>query len=121
MLNHIGTNDITTFRLLLRKFKIEDSKEVFENWANNPENVKYLSWKAHETIDETKEIVAKWVNEYNNKKVYRWCITLKDIGEVIGGIDVVDLIEKIDCCEMGYVLSKKFWNKGIMTEALNVF
>ena len=83
MLNHIGTNNITTSRLLLRKFKTEDSKEVFENWAKNPQNVKYLSWKAHETIEETKEIVAKWVNEYNNKKVYRWCITLKDSGEVI--------------------------------------
>ena len=119
MLNHIGTNNITTSRLLLRKFKKEDSKEVFENWAKDPQNVKYLSWKAHETIDETKEIVAKWVNEYNDRKVYRWCITLKDSGEVIGGIDVVDLIEKTDCCEIGYVLSKKFWNKGIMTEALN--
>lgn len=119
MLNHIGTGDIITSRLLLRKFKIEDSQEIFENWAKNPENVKYLTWKAHKTIYETKEIVAKWVNEYNDKKIYRWCITSKDSGEVIGGIDVVNLIENIDCCEVGYVLSKKFWNKGIMTEALN--
>ena len=43
---------------------------------------------------------------------------MRETGEVIGGIDVVDIIEFRSTCEIGYVLSKKYWNKGYMTEAL---
>lgn len=44
MLTHIGTQNIGTERLLLRRFKIEDAEQMFDNWAKDPENVKYLSW-----------------------------------------------------------------------------
>lgn len=118
MLNHIGTQEIETERLLLRKFKIEDATQMFNNWARYPENVKYLSWLPHKSIDETYQILDKWLNEYKNKDYYRWCITLKDTHEAIGGIDVVEIMELRSTCEIGYVLSKNYWNRGIMTEAL---
>ena len=118
MLKHIGTQNIETERLLLRKFKSDDAGQVFNNWAKDPDNVKYLTWKAHEKIGDTLDIINKWIDGYKNKDFYRWCITLKETGEVIGGIDVVDIIEFRSTCEIGYVLSKKYWNNGFMTEAL---
>lgn len=118
MLNHIGTQNIETERLLLRKFKISDAHQMFNNWAKDSENVKYLSWQAHKNIDETLKILNKWLSEYKNKNSYRWCITLKNNDNVIGDISVIDLLEKNACCEIGYVLSKRYWNRGIMTEAL---
>ena len=118
MQKHIGTKNIETLRLFLRKFKIDDVPQMFENWAKDPENVKYLSWKAHKDVDYTREILNKWIDEYKNKNCYRWCITLKSTDEVIGCIDVVEMVEIRSTCEIGYVLSKKYWNRGIMTEAL---
>ena len=118
MINHIGTQNIETQRLLLRRFNIDDATKIFNNWANDPENVKYLSWKAHKDISDTYRILDKWIKKYDDKNSYRWCITLKDTGEVIGCIDVIEIIEIRATCEIGYVLSKKYWNKGIMTEAL---
>lgn len=118
MLNHIGTNNIETKRLLLRKFKVEDAEEMFENWAKDPENVIFLQWNAHKDAYETKSILEKWSDEYKSSKTYNWCITVKDTKEVIGSITVVKLFEDIECAEIGYVISKKHWNKGIMTEAL---
>ena len=118
MLNHIGTQNIETKRLLLRKFKAEDAYPMFNNWTRDPENVKYLSWQAHKNIDDTYEILNKWIREYKNKDSYRWCITLKDANEVIGIIDVIEMIEIRSTCEIGYVISKNHWSKGIMTEAL---
>lgn len=118
MLNHVGTQNIETERLLLRKFKIEDAKQMFDNWAKDPENVKYLSWKAHESIADTYRVLNNWIDEYQCDNSYRWCITLKDTNEVIGSIDVIEMKEIRSTCEIGYVVSKKYWNRGIMTEAL---
>lgn len=118
MVNHIGTQSIETERLLLRKFKIEDAQPMFENWAKDPENTQYLSWTAHLNSGTTKNILTEWIKDYNKKNCYRWAIILKETGKRIGGIDVVLLMEHIDCCEIGYVLSKQHWNQGIMTEAL---
>lgn len=118
MLSHVGTQTIETPRIILRRFKIEDAEQMFNNWASDPDVTKYLSWSAHKNVSETKEIIGSWVGEYENKNCYNWCITFKETGEAIGGISTVKMFENEECCEIGYVLSKKFWNKGIMTEAL---
>ena len=44
---------------------------------------------------------------------------LKEIGEVIGGISIVKLENEHQACEIGYCISKSYWNKGITTEAFN--
>ena len=118
MLNYIGTQNIETKRLLLRKFKVEDAEEMFENWAKDSENVIFLEWNAHKDAYETKSILQKWSDEYKSSKTYNWCITIKDTKEIIGSITVVKFFEDIECAEIGYVISKNHWNKGIMTEAL---
>lgn len=46
--------------------------------------------------------------------VYR----IKEIGEAIGSIGVVAVNEKVQSMEVGYCLSCDYWNKGIMSEAL---
>ncbi|MDQ5983680.1 MAG: putative ribosomal N-acetyltransferase YdaF [Eubacteriales bacterium SKADARSKE-1] len=118
MLNHIGTQIIETERLILREFNIDDAQQMFDNWAKDSENVKYLSWQSHKNISDTYEILERWINKYKNQNYYNWCITFKDTAQVIGGIDVNEIIELRSTCEIGYVLSKNYWNKGIMTEAL---
>lgn len=119
MLNHVGTQKIETPRLILRRFKIEDAKQMFNNWASDSDVTKYLSWAVHRDKSETEKIIGEWVLEYLNAKNYNWCIAFKETGEAIGGISVVKMFEDQECCDIGYVLSKKFWNKGIMTEALH--
>lgn len=118
MLDHIGTDTIETKRLMLRRFKFDDAENMFNNWAKDPENVKYLQWQAHHDIGETNKILIQWIRNYKNKNYYQWCITLKGSDEAIGSIGIVELFESKECGTIGYVLSKKYWNKGIMTEAL---
>ncbi|GHU84624.1 GNAT family acetyltransferase [Clostridia bacterium] len=118
MIKHIGTQKIETERLLLRRFESSDANDIFNRWANDPENTKYLTWNVHKNISETKKILEQWLQNYQKNNYYRWCITLKGESTAIGGIDITKLIEEIDCGEIGYVLAKEFWNRGIMTEAL---
>jgi ribosomal-protein-alanine N-acetyltransferase len=118
VLSHEGTKAINTDRLLLRRFELDDAYDMFKNWANDSEVTKFLSWKPHSSVEVTKGIVEHWVNEYKNTNIYDWAIELKEIGEVIGGISIVKLDEKNYSCEIGYCLSRKYWDKGIMSESL---
>ena len=117
--NYYKNKCIETERLLLRKPRIEDAKPMFDNWANNPEVTKYLTWNPHENIEVTKMIINHWLEEEKDPKIIRFVITLKDNGEPIGSIDVVGYIE--DNPEIGYCLSRKYWNHGLMTEACKAF
>lgn len=53
-MEHLGTINLETNRLILRKFKIEDAEDMYNNWASDNEVTKYLSWKTHLNIEETK-------------------------------------------------------------------
>ena len=118
MLSHKGTKTIDTDRLMLRRFKPEDACNMFNNWANDSDVTKFLTWKPHGNIEVTKKIINQWIDEYNHNNFYNWAIELKEAGEVIGNISVVNLYENYQSCEIGYCMSKKHWNKGIMTESL---
>ncbi|MDR1260334.1 MAG: GNAT family N-acetyltransferase [Oscillospiraceae bacterium] len=118
MINHLGTQNIRTERLLLRKFEVIDAADIFASWAKDPENVTYLTWNAHKDVEETRGILQKWLNSYQNEDCYKWCITLVPSRAAIGCFDVSEIEERIDCGNLHYVLSKNFWNNGIMTEAL---
>ncbi|MCB2297891.1 GNAT family N-acetyltransferase [Clostridium tagluense] len=117
MLMHKGTQIINTDRLLLRKYESDDAADMFENWANDCEVTKFLSWKPHNNVQDTKEIIDQVVERYENSTYY-WAIKFKEIDEVIGDISIVRFDETCCSCEIGYCMSRKYWGMGIMSEAL---
>lgn len=114
MLTHKGTKTITTERLILRKFTVDDANDMFI-WASNPEVVKYLSYSPHTSPQATADLLKGWVNGYNSNKVYNWAIELN--GTVVGSISVVDSDDDCLYCHLGWQIDEPFWNKGYMTEA----
>lgn len=108
---------IETNRLILRYLKPSDLKSVFYNYANDDEVTKYLVWPTHRTIKDTKKFFDMCDKEDPLLKKYHYFIETKDKHELIGSCSVVSFIN--GCPEIGYVIGKKWWNKGIMTEACN--
>lgn len=117
--DYLKTKCIETERLLLRKVKKEDAEAMFNNWASDPEVTKYITWSTHENIEITKQIINFWLEEEQDPKTFRFMITLKNSCELIGSIDVVGYIDNNP--EIGYCLSRKYWNKGFITEACKAF
>ena len=113
--NDLLLDELSTERLVLRKLVIDDVNSIFNNWANDPEVTKYMTWNAHKSVEDTKQILDIWLNGYKEPKTIRYGIVLKENNELIGAIDVVDYIDNNP--EIGYCLSRKHWNKGYMTEA----
>ena len=60
-MTHIGTQTIETDRLLLRKYEITDSDDMFRNWVTDPEVSRFWCWKPHGNIDETKLLLQGWI------------------------------------------------------------
>ena len=118
MLTHKGTQTIETSRLILRRAILEDAAPMFHNWASDPDVTKYLTWPAHSSITVSETVLKSWLQEYEKESYSQWMIVLKERGEPIGSISVVNQRDDIAEAEIGYCIGKRWWHQGIMTEAL---
>ncbi|NLO09571.1 MAG: GNAT family N-acetyltransferase [Clostridiales bacterium] len=118
MIKHVGTLLIDTERLHLRRYTMDDAQDMFDNWVNDAQVTRYLQWLPHGDIQITRNILDSWVKSYEKPTTYNWAIELKENTQVIGSIAVVQMSEDYEWFEVGYCLSRKHYNKGIMTEAL---
>ena len=119
MLKHIGTKIIETKRLTLRRFKDEDAEDMFNNWANDEDVTRFLSWQTHKNLEDSKNILKMWIDEYCNNENYNWAIELKESKSVIGSIALMNIDNNNENCEIGYCIGKLWWNKGLITEAFS--
>lgn len=107
---------LETPRLLLRRLRREDTQAIFENWANDPEVTKYLTWQTHESVETTEQVMDLWLGAYDEPNCYRYGIQRKEDGALMGMIDVVGYHHGNPV--IGYCSGRAFWNHGYMTEAL---
>lgn len=118
---NIGQKEIVTERLILRAFK-ESDLEDFYNYASVKGVGEMAGWKHHKNIYESAEILDRFINE---DKTFAIC--LKESGRVIGSLGVEkygleDKLTEFDGYrgrELGFVLGKEHWGKGIMPEAVS--
>jgi ribosomal-protein-alanine N-acetyltransferase len=119
-MKHLGTKKLETERLVLRKFTINDAESMYKNWAHDDEVTKFLTWKSHENIEITKDVLENWVSNYDKADFYLWAVVLKEINEPIGSISVVKQNDEIKMVHIGYCIGKRWWHKGITSEALEI-
>ena len=111
---------LETDRLILRAWEITDLDDFFE-YASVEGVGEKAGWEHHKSKDKSLEILKMFMEE---KKVF--AIVLKENQKAIGSIGIEELGEELDKDldnlsgrELGYVLNKDYWNKGIMTEAVS--
>lgn len=105
---------IETKRLFLDKWNVrKDAKALFA-YATDPQVGPNAGWASHVTLKDSKIRIKKLFIPNNT-----WKITLRDEGVAIGSIGFEKDPRRIDVrgLELGYSLARKYWGKGIMTEA----
>lgn len=118
-MTHIGTQYIETQRLILRRFELTDAPAMFANWASDDEVTKFLTWPTHADVSVTERILGEWVPQYEDDHYYNWAIVLKEHGpEPVGNISVVRWDESGEVPTVGYCLGRRWWHRGVMSEAL---
>ena len=111
---------IETERLVLRPFKWEDLDDFFA-YASVEGVGEMAGWPHHENKDKSKEILTLFIDE---DKTIALC--LKENGRVVGSLGIEfygaeDKLTEFDGYkgrEIGYVLAKDQWGKGLMAEAV---
>lgn len=117
MLNHLGTETIETERLILRQYVISDKDDMFHNWVTDSEVCKWWTWEPHKSMDITEQLLSVWVCEYNNLSCYHWVIICRENNQAIGYVYLNDINETDLTANINYLVSRKYWNRGIATEA----
>lgn len=115
-MNFIGTKQLETERLILRKATFNDAIDAFNNWCSSDVVSKYVMWEKHKSLEETKLVYSKWMDAYKEMDTFRWVVLLKETKELIGSIDVSKKFLNFGTCEIGYCYGEKFWNHGSATE-----
>lgn len=117
-MNKIGTKTIETKRLILRRFRVEDAEDMYNNWASDHEVTKFLTWPNHESVETTRELLKNWVSKYEDDTYFNWVMEFKETGKAIGNISAVRFDEKTEAAEIGYCMSRAYWGQELMPEAL---
>ena len=117
-MNHLGTQSLETKRLILRPFTEADAPAMFRNWASDPLVTEYLIWSAYTAESDVADYLRSVVKQYERADCYEWAIVLKELGEPVGSIGVVNLREMIEAAEIGYCIGRRWWRRGIVPEAV---
>ena len=107
--------------IILRKANPKKDVNAFFNIYSNIENFQYYKSYNNPPKDKniTMKIVENMVRDFEKCSVYIWVITQKKEDIPIGRIHLFNFSNENKCAEIGYLLDKKYWNKGIMTSCVN--
>lgn len=117
-MQHKGTLTLTTERLTLRRFELDDAEAMYTNWASDERVTRFLTWTPHASVAVSRSIISEWIGSYENAAFYQWAIVVRERHELIGSIGVVALDEAMGMCEIGYCIGVPWWHQGLMSEAL---
>jgi len=94
---------------------VEDAPAIFDAYTQDAQVARYTSWSPHRSLDETRKFLDQYC-EAGRKAgtVFSWLITMSE-GEYVAGM--IDF--RLTACraEVGFVLARRYWSHGFMTEA----
>jgi [ribosomal protein S5]-alanine N-acetyltransferase len=108
---------LETERLLLREVAVADALDLHE-YFSDPEIMRYTSNFPIGTIQETEGILrrsSKYLALYDS---FRFAIVRKSDSKAIGTIDLHSFSTMHHRMEIGYMLTRAYWDYGYMTEAV---
>lgn len=108
---------LTTKRLVLRPFTLADAPRV-QQLAGDPAIAATTLAIPHPYED---GLAETWIAEhrpmFEQREGVIFAITLKDTGELVGAISLLDIHADFQRAELGYWIGKPFWGNGYATEA----
>lgn len=103
-----------TKRLILRAPVLDDAEDIFKAYAQDKAVVKHLTWMPHKHVENTREFLQNCVSDWKRERSFTWVILEGGSNTLLGMVGMVPEEYKV---ELGYVLRRDYWGKGIMTEA----
>lgn len=106
--------EIATTHLLLRRTRVTDAAAVFHGYAQDAEVTRYMVWRPHQRIEDSVAWLQRCDDQWRQGVEYTWAITTPESETLRGVISARPAGHRV---EIGYVLARRYWGQGIMTEA----
>lgn len=108
---------LETERLILRKMVLNDAEAVFA-YASNSEVSRYTLWETHRSIEDSRAFLEFATQKYENGGEPDWGIVYRGNGCLVGACGLVNWEAEHARAEVGFVLSREYWGRGLMSEAV---
>lgn len=108
---------LETDRLILCKMTLDDAEAVFA-YASDPEVSRYALWETHRSIEDTRAFLELAIGKYENGGEPDWGIVYKGDHRFVGTCGIVSWEPDHARAELGYALSRGYWDRGLMAEAV---
>lgn len=106
-----------TTRLVLRPLAPGDAPAIFAGYAQDPQAVRYLIWRPHQTLADTASYIARAL-AVPAQRSRTYALTARADGRLLGAFELRrPEPHRLDC---GYVLARPWWGRGLMSEALTI-
>lgn len=79
---------------------------------------RHVLWDAHTSIHQTRSYLRFLIRQYRAGQPSTFVIVWNENRKTIGTIGFMWMQQENRSAEVGYSLSRAYWNRGIMTEAL---
>ena len=109
--------ELETERLVLRRLTMRDAEDIYR-YSRDTEVARHVLWEAHRSIGDSRAYLRYMLRRYRQHEPASWGIEYKATGAIIGTIGFMWIQTDNSAAEVGYSLSRAYWNQGIMTEAL---
>lgn len=103
-------------RLLLRPPVADDAGTLYQRIARDPQVTKYLLWTPHPDVAATRRVITERMNV--DPHVRTWVMVLQHSDEIVGMISCARPMPY--AAEIGYSVGRRWWGKGLMSEALDM-
>ena len=108
---------LTTDRLILREFVVNDWPAVFE-YQSDPAYLRYnpYFYRSEQDVRSFVQMFIDWSREVPRKK-FQFAIVLKQEGRLIGNCGIRMQTSHAQIADIGYEIDRHYWGQGYATEA----
>ena len=111
---------LETDRLILRQLTVDDLEDVFA-YASDPLVARYVTWEPHRSLDDSRFYIDLVLAKYRAGEVASWGLIHRRDRRLIGTGGFQWWNQTHASAEIGYVLARAYWGRGLMTEAVREF
>ena len=108
---------LTTERLILREVSKNDVSDLFL-LRSSVKAMQYIDRPIAKSEQEIKSFIKLIRKNTKNNETICWAITMKDAPALFGTISFHRIEKENYRAELGYMLLPDYWNKGIISEAI---
>lgn len=108
--------EIESHKYLLRKITYSDSRDILEMYSDD-DVMKFNSGQKISYIEDIIKLIDVIDKGFEKKWFIRWGVIEKSTNEYLGDLALHHFDENENKVQIGYMLKKAHWNKGIMSEA----